>query len=470
MCGARAPERLNAWSWEVLVNVVWIVIDCLRADRLGCYGYGRPTTPNLDRLSCEATRFTQCISPHIPTHPAHTSFFSGKDVFTHQIVAQGARKEADPGLQLLPQILQERGFYTAAVDNIGRWIERGFEQYETYPRWNHDGSRPWRNGEQVTERGLKLIGRCEERQPFFLFLHYWDPHTPYLPPAPFDRMFYTGDEKDPANHSMDPVWRSPWFARYFEEWLSGVTDIEFVLAQYDASVAYSDACVGRLLQGLQRRGLLEDTLLIVCSDHGEGLDDHGVWFDHHGLYEATVRVPLLLWSPGRVPQGGCISGQVSLLDVAPTILELVGLPEIPRQERMEGRTLLPLLAGETNSTWDAIYCTECTWMRKRAWRTPQWKLIHALEEDIYGNPDVELYELTTDPQERRNLAASRPEVVRQLRGEMDRWVRERLAATGLPDPIEVQADALRIWQPRFIAGNPQWKRVLLKGRNALLGA
>jgi arylsulfatase A-like enzyme len=160
------------------VNVVWIVIDCLRADRLGCYGYGRPTTPNLDRLSREATRFSQCISPHIPTQPAHTSFFSGTDVFAHQIVAQGATKEADAGLRLLPQMLRERGYFTAAVDNIGRWIEKPFDLYETYPRWNHNGTRPWRNGEQVTERGLKLIGQCDERQPFFLFLHYWDPHTP----------------------------------------------------------------------------------------------------------------------------------------------------------------------------------------------------------------------------------------------------------------------------------------------------
>jgi arylsulfatase A-like enzyme len=486
------------------VNVVWIVIDCLRADRLGCYGYERPTTPNLDRVAREAARFTQCISPHIPTQPAHTSFFASKDVFTHQIVAQGGKKEPEPGLRLLPQILRERDYFTAAVDNIGRWIEPAFEQYEIYPRWNHDGSKPWRNGEQVTERALRLIEQHDGRRPFFYFFHYWDPHTPYLPPVPFDRMFYSGDEKDPRHHSMEPVWQSPWFTHYFEEWLPGVTDLEYVRAQYDASVAYSDACVGRLLQALERRGMLEDTLLVIGSDHGEELDEHGMWFDHHGLYDTNLRVPLILWSPGRIPCGTRIEGQVNLIDVAPTLLELAGMPELPAAEEMQGRSLLPLIEatgdrrqatarpgqegeavaetgaagtvgcrlspGASLGTWEALYCTECTWMRKRAWRTPEWKLIRALEEDIYGNPRTELYDLKADPGERHNLAESRPEVARALGEEMDGWVRQRLAATGLPDPIEAQADALRIWQPRFIAGHPQWKKVLLKGRNALLGA
>jgi arylsulfatase A-like enzyme len=453
----------------VLVNVVWIIIDCLRADRLGCYGYQRPTTPNLDRLARQATRFTQCISPHIPTQPAHTSFFSSTDVFRHQIVAQAGKKEPDPNLRLLPQILRERGYFTGAVDNIGRWIEPAFEQYETYPRWGHDGSRPWRNGEQVTERSERTIERCAERQPFFLFLHYWDPHTPYLPPAPFDRMFYHGDEKDPAHRSMDPVWRSPWFARYFQEWLPGVTDIEYVLAQYDASVAYSDACVARALQMLERQGLLDDTLLIIGSDHGEELDDHGMWFDHHGLYDTNVRVPLLLWHPGRLPQGQCVTGQISMLDVAPTVLELAGMPELPAREGMQGRSLLPVMRGEVSGTWDAIYCTECTWMRKRAWRTPEWKLIRALEPDIYDSPAIELYDLSADPGEKKNLAGARPNIVQQLSRDMDHWIAQRLAATRSSDPIEEQADALRIWQARFMAGNPHWKKMLLKGRSALLG-
>jgi arylsulfatase A-like enzyme len=437
------------------MNVVWIVIDCLRRDRLGVYGAPRLTTPHLDRLTAQSVRFDQCISPHIPTHPAHTTFFSGRDVFSHQIVAQGGNKELDPALRLLPDLLRERGFFTAAVDNIGRWIRPTFDRYEEYPRWDHDGTKPWRNGEQVTERALLLLDDChQQNQPFFLFLHYWDPHTPYLPPPPFDRMFYGGDEKAPHHHSMQAVWQSAWFANYFAEWMEGVRDIEYVRAQYDAEVAYTDLCVAHVLNRLEELGLAAETLLIVGADHGEELDDLGCWFDHHGLYDTNVRVPLLMRLPERLPAGQSVPGMTSLLDVAPTVLELAAAPEIAAREGLQGSSLLPLMVkgSSLNSTADALYLTECTWMRKRGWRTPRWKLIRALEQDIYGKPPVELYDLWEDPAERVNLAEDQPEVVAALSADMERWIARRIQETGLPDPQIDQADALRIWQPRFIAG------------------
>src|SRR5262249_13064142 len=152
----------------------------------------------------------------------------------HQIVAQGGTQELSPDVRLLPELLREHGYYAAAVDNIGRWIQPAFEAYIEYPRWDHDGSKPWRNGEEGATPALSLLEGCHiQSRPFFLFLHYWDPHTPYLPPPPFDRMFYGGDERDPACHSMEPVWQSAWFANYFSEWMAGVRDIEYVRAQYD---------------------------------------------------------------------------------------------------------------------------------------------------------------------------------------------------------------------------------------------
>jgi arylsulfatase A-like enzyme len=439
------------------MNVVWIVIDCLRRDRLGAVGCPRLTTPHLDRLARQGVFFDQCISPHIPTQPAHTTFFSGRDVFAHQIVAQGGRQELNPSIRLLPELLREQGFHTAAVDNIGRWIQPAFEDYDEYPRWDHDGTKPWRNGEHVTERALRLLDRCHLlAMPFFLFLHYWDPHTPYLPPPPFDRMFYGGDEKGPAHASMDPVWRSPWFANYFSEWMPGVRDIEFVRAQYDAEVAYTDLCIAHILNRLEELRLAADTLLIVGADHGEELDDHGCWFDHHGLYDTNVRVPLLMRLPGRLSADLTVTGMTSLLDVAPTVLDLLGLSEIAAREGMPGRSLLPLVTADRSagqqSSIDFLYLTECTWMRKRGWRTPRWKLIRALEADIYEKPPVELYDLRADPGEQVNLAGHQPEVVATLTGEMEAWIGRRMEETGLPDPLIAQADALRIWQPRFIAG------------------
>ena len=431
------------------MNVLWIVIDCLRRDHLGCYGYRRNTSPNLDRFAREAVRFDQAISPHIPTQPAHTTLFSGQDVFAHQIVAQGGTQELDPAVRLLPAVLRERGYFTGAVDNIGRWIEPAFERYEQYPRWCHDGTLPWRNGEEVTARALDLLYEARGRaQPFFLFLHYWDPHTPYLPPPPFDRMFYAGDERDPAHRSMDPVWASPWFANYFSEWLEGVRDIEFVKAQYDAGIAYSDACLAHVFNRLGELRRWDDTLVIVQSDHGEELDEHGCWFDHHGLYDTNVRVPLLFRLPGARQGGQVVPELISLTEVAPAVAELLGVRDfVPG-----GFSLLDPAGPRYPKAREAVYLTECTWMRKRGWRTPEWKLIEAIEPDIYGKPPLELFHLPNDPGEQVNLAGARPEIAAALSRDRDEHVARRLSETGLPDPLLHQQDALRTWQPRFIAG------------------
>jgi arylsulfatase A-like enzyme len=195
-----------------------------------------------------------------------------------------------------------------------------------------------------------------------------------------------------------------------------------------------------------------DTLVIVTADHGEELDDHGCWFDHHGLYDTNVRVPLLLRFPDGRGAGRGYPSLVGVLDLAPTVLDTLGLGELALEHGMPGRSLLPVADGGPIPPLDAVYLTECTWMRKRGWRTPEWKLIRALEPDIYGKPPVELYELRADSAEQRNVADARPEVAASLTADMDAWIARRLAETGLPDPIVDQADALRIWQPRFIAG------------------
>jgi arylsulfatase A-like enzyme len=441
------------------VNIVWIIVDCLRPDHLGCYGYRRLTSPHIDRFARGAVRFETVISPHIPTHPAHTTAFTSRDVFAHQIVAQGGERDLDPSVPMLPRLLADQGYLTAAVDNIGRWFAPAFERYLEYPRWNHEGTVPWRNGEQVTGGALEALEACRAaNRPFFLFLHYWDPHTPYLPPPPFDRMFYTGDPTDPHHASMGPVMASEWFGNYFREWLEGIRDIEFVKAQYDASIAYTDVCISRVFNRLEELGMLDESVVVLGADHGEELDEHGCWFDHHGLYETNVRVPLLVRLPRGTGGGRLVRGPVSLLDVAPTLLDLAGLPEVAAAAGMQGHSLASRLRGETDErgTWESLYLTECTWMRKRGWRVQRpsesWKLIEALEPDIYGKPAVELYDLATDPGEQQNLASERPEMTARLQEEMAVWVAARRAATGSDEPLEEQKNALRLWQPRFIAG------------------
>ncbi len=424
------------------MNILLISLDTLRADRMSCYGHWRPTTPHTDRIAAEGALFTQFYSPHIPTFPGHTSLFTGRDVYAHQVSGQSADPGLSPNIPMLAEILSSQGWFTAAADNLGRWFSRGFQQVETYD-WDKTDKSAWRKGEAVLGSALKVIDSAAgQDKPFFLFLHFWDPHTPYLPPAPFSRMFYEGDELDPANRSMDPVWAFENFKWYFNEWMPGVTDIEFPKAQYDAEVAYLDTCLAHMYARLKELRVLDDTLIAITADHGEELDEHGCWFDHHGLYEPNVRTPMILRLPGKVPAGTRIPGFARSFDLAPTLLDFVDL--LDPALKFDGTSLRPrLVSPNLPSDTDVLHLTENTWMKKRAIRTPDWKLIVALEPDIHGFPTVELYDLASDRGEKRNLADERPEVVKELRERMDDHVREREAETGLADPLPLQPIPLR---------------------------
>ena len=264
-----------------------------------------------------------------------------------------------------------------------------------------------------------------------------DPHTPYLPPAPYERMFYHGNETDPNNDSLDKVMAFEPFRDYIASWLPpGCTDADYVIAQYDGEVAYMDAAIQTLLTAVERLGIADDTIIVITSDHGETLNDHDCYFDHHGLYDPTLVVPLIIRWPGKVPAGRRIKGITRQYDTTPTLLDLIGVQ--PEGVQFDGQSLLPMIDGTVASQNPEIYLTECTWMRKHGWRTPEWKLIVALEPDFHYKPPVELYNLLEDPTEYNNLADSEPEVVAHLRARMEAWIEQRKAATGLPNPIDTQ--------------------------------
>jgi arylsulfatase A-like enzyme len=429
-------------------NVILFSLDTQRADHLGCYGYRRPTSPNLDALAANGAVFTECFSPHIPTYPGHTTMFTGKDPYAHNITGQSGDNYVPPNnVRMLAELLAENGYHCGAADNLGRWFKNGFHQTEPYS-WKTDVKDEWRKGEAVNASALKVLNAANASgKPFFLFFHYWDPHTPYLPPPPFSRMFYEGNEKDPENKSLDKMWNFENFKWYFHEWMPGVTDREFVIAQYDAEIAYLDACLAHIFARLKALNLMEDTLLILTADHGEEMDEHECWFDHHGLYDTNIHIPLILHLPGKISAGSRPGGFVTLYDIAPTVLDAVGLKDVAAREGMLGRSVLPMAtkpSSVSRGTRDFIHITENTWMRKRGIRTHEWKYIRALEPDIHGFPEEELYHLVDDPGEKNNLAAKLPEKTAEFRKQLETYVAARLKATGLPaDPFTTQPIPLR---------------------------
>lgn len=269
-------------------------------------------------------------------------------------------------------------------------------------------------------------------------LRHMDPHSPYLPPKPFDRLFYQGDEFDPANKSMEPVWADKVFSDYFKSWIpEGCTDAEYVNAQYDGAVAYMDTCIQQIFERLEVLGILDNTIVIINGDHGETLDEHECFFDHHGMYEPCLVVPLVIRYPRKMPAGLRVDGFNQHKDLLPTILELTG---VRTKAKFDGQSLMKLVRGKADSFESEFYITECTWMRKHGWRTPQWKLIVALEPDFHFKPEIELYNLVEDPLELKNVAKQNPDVVANLRGRMDAFIAKREKQTGLPNPMHHQGD------------------------------
>ncbi|MBS7649621.1 sulfatase [Candidatus Bathyarchaeota archaeon] len=418
-------EKIN---WRILG------VDSLRADHMSCYGYHRLTTPHMDKIAKEGVLFENAFSPHIPTTPGYTTMLSGMDVMSHQVVSLRHKAPIGLDIRLLPEILREKGYISALVGFDGKFY-RGFDIYESYPSWSIDQDGYMRKAEHLNKKAIPLL-ESMAKKPFFLFLRHMDPHTPYLPPPPFERMFYGGNEKDPSKHSLEPVFAFKPFADYFKSWMpEGVTDAEYIIAQYDAALAYMDVCIQRIFTFLKELDLMDRTLIIITSDHGESLMEHECYFDHHGLYECTIHIPLILRLPDKLPKEKRIRGYVLQQDLVPTILELLGYKEELKNLKLDGKSTLPLIIGERVTNYTEFYLTECTWMRKRGWRTPEWKLICALEPDFHNKPSIELYNLVDDPEENNNLAKEESEIVKTLKNRMESWIRKRTSETGKPDPI-----------------------------------
>lgn len=425
------------------LNLLVMMVDSLRADHLSCYGYHRLTSPHLDRLAAQGVLFERCYAPAIPTTPAYTSALTGMDVMSTRMVALQPKEPLPEHIRTLPELLRERGYASACVGFDGPQQERyrGFDRYTNYRAWMSWEERPGDKAEKLNEQAIPILEEmARSGQPWFLFLRHMDPHAPYLPPAPFNRLFYGEDETDPrwleTERSLRPAFDFAPFAEFFQSWMPpGVTDTAYVVAQYDGALAYMDACMAQLLTRLAELGAAEQTVVVLTADHGETLTEHDCFFDHHGLYEPTIHVPLMVRVPGRLPAGARVPGYVAQQDLAPSLLELLGEDDLVRSTPFDGRSWLALLRGERVTNYTELYLTECTWMRKRGWRTNEWKLIEALEPDFHQKPPRELYNLLDDPLELRNLAEEEPAVVQLLHDRMQAWVDKRVRETGRADPI-----------------------------------
>ena len=299
-------------------NVVLISIDSLRADHLGTYGYERETSPNIDALAAEGVVFENTVSSSTWTLPAHMSMLSSLNSRVHGVIDDG--KMLADAATLVSEVFQRNGWRTAAVVaapylNHQFGFAQGFDVYddETLFFANNSASHVGRTSLKTHQRALELLDDSGT-EPFFLFLHYWDVHYDYIPTYPFQLMF-------------DPDYEGDISTRRFER--SAVInpdmdrrDLEHVVALYDGEIALVDMFLGRLFRQLKRRGLWNETMVIVTADHGDEFFEHGRKGHRKSLYRETLQIPLVIKFPASRWGGNRVAALSGVVDVAPTMLEL----------------------------------------------------------------------------------------------------------------------------------------------------
>ena len=427
------------------LNVLLITIDALRADHLGVYGYPRPTSPNIDRLARQGVLFQRAVSQWPLTSPSFAAMMSGTYGHTNGLMRTTAQRMPDRSL-MLAELLKSGGYRTwAAVGNVNLARAFNFDQgFDTYRElWREDDEQ---KTEQITRSGLELLKQASAERPFFLWLHYFDPHARYRPPKPFDGMFVDDEH-------FDPSWRVPLHEE--KRWeLGGISSnvslghedrVAYYVAQYDAEIRYVDQQVGILLKALKEQGLAGNTLVVLTADHGESLGDHNYFFEHGRFpYDDCVHVPLIVRAPGLSRPGGAVRSPVQSIDLVPTVLDLAGLPADPQAE---GKSLRPLLRGErpTGDPW-AYAFTESGFARdyQRSITSERYKLIYvpdAGDRRAMRGRELELYDLAADPGETRNLADERPEVAGPLKEQLWRWIADGGAAAPAPEGVKADRQA-----------------------------
>jgi len=342
------------------INVLLITVDTLRADYLSCYGRKSISTPNIDALAARGARFAQAMAQVPLTEPSHASILTGTYPQVHKVRDMGGFV-LDRNVPTLATILGGAGWNTAAFVGaavLSRYygMDRGFAVYadsmeDEFSLKKLPGAIAEIRGEVVSRRALEWLEKSERGKPFFLWVHFYDPHFPYDPPEPYRSRY----KKDP----------------------------------YGGEVAYVDEQVGKILQSLADRSLDSQTLVVLMADHGESLGDHGEYTHGVFLYDSTMRIPLIFAGPG-IPGGREVPQQVRSIDVLPTVTDFLSLPA---GERAQGVSLIPaLLEGKaTRSNYcymETLYPkSQMGWCELRAMRTDQWKLIVAPKPELYRFPD-----------------------------------------------------------------------------------
>ncbi len=385
-------------------NVVFISVDTLRPDHLGCYGYARNTSPTIDEIASKGSLFTNVIAQRGQTWPSLTSIMTSLYPVSHGVRENGMMLAE--GKISLAEILRDNGYSCAsflANSYYAKW--RGFEHQE-HGRDN-----------EITTMAIKWL-KNNSKKKIFLWIHYIAPHDPYDPPEPYKTLF-DPDYKGNINGSREQLYKITLNKIGLRK-----NDLNHIISLYDGEIASIDNEIKKLINVLRQLKLEDKTLIVFTADHGEDLYQHNFYFQHGAsIHDSTLKIPLLFKMPGIISSGKKIDKTVESIDIAPTILNLL---EISPQSNFEGTSLYPLIEGKDIKLNDAY----SEWQNKIvSVRTDNFKYIYnptgyhpkPLKELEYFYEKEELYNIKEDPNESLNIAKVNPEVSNNLREKILNW-------------------------------------------------
>lgn len=409
-------------------DIILISIDSVRPDHLGCYGYGRATSPTIDLLASQGVRCENAISTTSWTLPAHAALFTGLYDSAHGLVDNGQRlAEAHVTLaEILGQAgYQTAGFFGGPYLHPVFGVAQGFGTYESCMTKLPDNaderlvrlesrnpvsaSHADITGPRTLKKVKTWLAQADER-PMFVFLHFWDPHYDYIPPKKYIEMFdpdYQGQvnvENFMSNRAINP---------YMAQ-----RDLQHVVALYDGEIRFTDDILGEILTELDRAGRGQQALIVLTADHGEEFFEHGGKGHQRTLFDEVVRIPLIFRWTGDLPQGATVTDQVRLIDVMPTILALAG---VRLDTKVQGRDISRLLRGDIQPAQSAICELLVNQGQTRALRTNRMKVVKDWRSSKWAYFDLE-----QDPREQRAIASSTGPA-KALLEELEKTTRESLS-------------------------------------------
>ncbi|ULL15274.1 arylsulfatase [Paenibacillus sp. H1-7] len=431
------------------MRIIYLDIDSLRPDHMGCYGYERNTTPNIDAIAAEGAIFTRCYCASSPCVPSRASFMSGRFAIHH-----GALTHWGPGYDFyypegdghsehyafFTRHLRQAGLKTVTFSSFGDrhhawWYFAGWDEVHTHTL--KEGNE---NADEVNAAVIPWLQRHGKEEDYFLHIQYWDPHTMYTYPPEYAEQWNGEpakafpDEETIRKHREDVFPRSASFlhtAEHIPETMPGQIrdrrDFERLLNGYDGGISYMDKHVGELLQTLRGLGIEDEVTFIISADHGESMGEQGIYMEHASATEPVHHIPLIIKAPGITQPGTVCDEFVYNVDVIATITEMTGLT-VPGG--WDGRSFMPALRGEHWAGRDYLVMDHGLYTCQRAVRDRKWHYIRTYHPGLYRFDPVTLYDMENDPFQLDNAAERYPDIVKEMDHRIALWTQEQLGQPG----------------------------------------